>query len=109
MKKAYEQLLEKLEVGEEIEAVVFGDYVGCDEPQNPIPDKIKCIPLTFEQAKPYMLNWSVIDEYGSADCYAMHVWTNQRVMWITQYDGAASIDSMPRNPIECIPEVFGGG
>jgi len=109
---AYKDLLNELEDGEVVEAVVFGEYgwsgyneEGCD---NPVPKEKQGVLLTLEQAKPLMDGWSYDGGYGSPECYATYVWTNQRLIWVTQYDGSTCLDSAPRNPTACIPSMPGG-
>ena len=52
--------------------------------------------------------WQIFNGYGAPQAYAMYVWTNQRVLWITQYDGSTHLDGMPRNPEAVVPEMPGG-
>lgn len=47
--------------------------------------------------------------YGSPACYATYIWTNQRTLWVTTYDGSTYLSSAPRNPISTMPEMSGGG
>jgi len=109
---AYNDLMRELEEGETVEGIVFGEYgwggFGEEDCDNPIPkDKIGVL-LTLEEAKPLMDGWSYDGGYGSPDCYATYVWTNQRVIWVTQYDGSTNLDSAPRNPVTCMPDMPGG-
>jgi len=107
---AYSELLDEMEVGEEIEAIVFGDWGwgGYGETFDAIPSVVKYKILAPEDAAPYMEGWSFYGGYGSPDCYAVYVWTNKRVLWVTQYDGATGLDSAHRNPIDCKPDMPGG-
>ena len=121
---AYSELLAYLEPGEVVEAIVFGafgwgSWDEDDEGSNAMgyqEDMLKeFIPwnkrgklLTLEEAKPHMQCWSFDGGYGAPECYATYVWTNQRVIWVTQYDGSTCLDSMPRNPVACVPDMPGG-
>jgi hypothetical protein len=103
--------MKELDKDETVEAVIFGKYgwEGYDEPKPaPIPKDKQKILMTLEEAEPYMQEWEIYGGYGAPNAYAMYVWTNKRVMWITQYDGSTSLDSMPRNPIACNPKMPGG-
>jgi hypothetical protein len=108
---AYKELLEVLEEGEVVEALVFGawGWGGYGEPQPaPVPKDKRGVILTLEEAEPYMQAWNFYGGYGAPDCYAVNIWTNQRVLWITQYDGSTSLSSAPRNPVAHAPSMPGG-
>lgn len=115
---AYNELMEYLQKGEEVEGIVFGAFgwygsksnLGYKEPKPPpVPFNKRRRVLTLEQAEPYMQqDWSFYGGYGAPECYATYIWTNKRVLWVTQYDGSTSFDSMPRNPCNCIPIMPGG-
>ena len=117
---AYDDLMECLKPGEVVEAIVFGPFGwGDDEDEpgqayaedrirGPIPKDKRGKLLTLEEAKPHMQCWTFYCGYGAPMCYATYVWTNQRVIWVTQYDGSTSLDSMPRNPVACVPTMPGG-
>lgn len=112
MKTAYKELMSNLEDGEQVEAIVFGEYgwggFGEDEISDPIPKDKRGKLFTLEEARPLMQSWSFYGGYGSPDCYATYIWTNKRIIWVTQYDGITKLDSAPRNPIDCIPDMPGG-
>jgi hypothetical protein len=105
---AYNELCEFLEDGETVEAIVFGDWggwtyepgeLGYSEPENrPVPVSFRRCVLSLEEAKPYMTGWSFAGGFGSSDCYAVHVWTNSRVIWVHEYDGSTCLRGAPRNP-----------
>ena len=102
---AYEELKELLKEGEVVEAIIFGPYGwnGYLEPNpNPVPHDLFGKILSLEKAKPYMEDWSFYSDYGAPRCYAVNIYTNQRVFWVTQYDGCTNLDSAPRNPVEGI-------
>lgn len=121
---AYSNLRDYLEKGEKVEAVVFGEWgwgdypaePGCEEDWDgntivdnpPVPRNKRGIILPIKEARKYMAGWEFDGGYGSPECYATYIWTNQRVIWVTQYDGATRLDSAPRNPIDIIPDMPGG-
>ena len=107
---AYNDLLEYLQEGETIEAIVFGEWGwgGYNEEATAVPQEKQGILLTPEEAKPMMKGWSFHGGFGSPKCYAVNVWTNKRVCWVTQYDGSTWLDSAPRNPTAHIPDMPGG-
>lgn len=109
---AYAELMKELEEGEKIEGIVFGAYgwsgFGEDEISDPIPQDKRGKLMTLDEARPYMQSWSFNGGYGSPECYATYIWTNKRILWVTQYDGSTCLDSAPRNPVDCIPDMPGG-
>ncbi len=119
---AFDELTTELHEGEIIEAIVFGAWgwgsdpepnqpwePGYDEPEPPpVPFVKRGVLLTADAAKPYMVGWSFSGGYGAPHCYAVHVWTNQRVLWVTQYDGSTRLNSAPRHPVAIIPDMPGG-
>jgi len=109
---ALKDLEEYLEKDEVVEAIIFGawGWSGFGEPEpNPLPHELFGKIMTFDEAKQYMKDWSFYGGYGSPDCYAVNIYTNKRVIWVTQYDGSTNLSSMPRNPIEGeIPDMPGG-
>lgn len=117
MKTAYTDLMDYLsDFAEEetVEGIVFGDY-GWDgykedglEDGLAVPNEKKGILMTLEEAKPMMNSWRFYGGHGAPECYAVYIWTNKRVIWVTQYDGATTLDSAPRNPCNIIPEMPGG-
>lgn len=108
---AIEELKKMLNDGERIESIVFGDYgwSGYNEPEPPaIPVDLRGKPMEIDEAAKYMKTWSFYGGYGAPECYAVYIWTTERVMWVTQYDGATGLNFAPRNPSDTMPEMPGG-
>jgi len=106
---AIQILLKGLEEDESVEAVVFGNWgAGLYEDPECIPFNMRNRVLNLEEATPYMQDWNVNSYYGAPKSYAIYVWTNKNVFWITQYDGSTWLSSMPRNPEDCEPRLHGG-
>lgn len=122
---AYTQLQEVAGGAENIEGIVLGawgwgslpltknedgDYeYEWDEPDPPIPAGFRGRVLTWEEATPFLQNWSCYGGYGAPNCYAFTLWTyDNRVLFITQYDGSTRINTVPRNPIDHTPHMPGG-
>lgn len=96
--------------GEAIESVVigemgWGDYGNAGVPQYAEQRREEL--LTWDQAKP-MLDYDFDDSYGAPGCNAIYVWTTNRVLFISQYDGSTNIEWVPRNPLACKPSMPGG-
>jgi hypothetical protein len=111
MRNAYEDLRNELDADEAVEAVVFGEWGwgGYSEPDPaPVPGNIQGVVLTLDEAMPYFEGWSFDGGFGAPECYATYIWTNRRVLWVTQYDGATSLESAPRHPVACNPDMPGG-
>jgi len=104
--------------GKEIVGVVIGrigwaDLSDCNEKNDyghkKIPNYLlmpKRRVLTWEEAQKW-LDYKFDSGYGSQSCNTVYVWTEAKVFGISQYDGAVSMFSMPRNPIDCEPEMPG--
>lgn len=100
--------IERAANGEPVEAVVIGkrhddEY---DERDNPTP-KIGCL-LSWEEAKP-IIDYRFHAGCGGADCHAVFAWTKSWVIFVSKYDGSTDIARVPRNPVACVPCMFGGG
>ncbi len=111
MSNAYENLKETLEKDEVIEGISFGGWGwGGYRESNPplVPKDKQGVVLSEDEAKPLMVGWELYSGHGAPLAYALYVWTNKRVMWLTQYDGATSLDSMPRHPSNCEVHMPGG-
>jgi hypothetical protein len=112
---AYKNLIDFLREDEHVINIVFGDYgqnnIGFefeDYDSLPIKKELKGKLLTLEEAKPLMESWSFCKGFGTVECYAVYIWTNKRVIWVSQYDGSTWLSSAPRDPIVCIPKISGG-
>jgi hypothetical protein len=113
---AYDDLMELLKRDEKVEAIVFGGWgwsngkkPGYNEPDPPpVPMSLRKKIMSLKAAQPMMQSWSFYSGYGSPQCYAVNIWTNKRVIWVTQYDGSTSLSSAPRNPCETLPDMPGG-
>jgi len=108
---AWTDLVEFLNDGEKVIAVVFGKWgwSGYGEPEPPpVLEAEQGIIYWDEDAKPFMEGWSFYGGYGAPDCYAVNIWTTQRVIWVTQYDGSTALSSVPRNPCADMPDMPGG-
>lgn len=98
---AYEELLVYLKPYEKVNYIVFGEwgwggYEESDPPSVPL-DK-RGVLLTLEEAKPYMQDWQFDGGFGAPFCHAVHVWTDERVIFVSEYDGSTHLNSVPRNP-----------
>jgi len=119
---AWAELLGYLEPGETVESLVFGAWGWGREPEDggpweladdeplppPVPLDKRGVPLTLVDAGPMMLAWKFRGGYGAPTCYATWIWTDRRVIWVTQYDGSTRLSSMPRHPCNSMPYMPGG-
>lgn len=123
---AYDDIISILEEGESVEGIVFGPFgwgrvpqdgetwdYGYGEPgeetgeEPPVPFDMRGKVLTLEEARPYMQGWSFYCGHGAPECYSAYIWTNKRIFWVSEYDGATKLDYMPRNPTDCMPVMSG--
>ena len=104
---------------EQIESVVIGNFGGRDyadeddlaygEDRTPLPvplDK-RGVVLPWADARP-LLDFEYDTGFGLPDCYAVYAYTQTRIIFVSQYDGATAIESAPRNPTPCVPVMPGG-
>jgi hypothetical protein len=105
MSNAYAELIEFLEDGEIVEGIVFGEFGWGShyaEPEPyPVPETYQGTLLSLEDAKDLMQGWQFDGGFGAAECYPVYVWTNKRVIFVTEYDGATGLNSLPRHPENC--------
>lgn len=106
---AYEELLDSLMDGEHIEKIILSDpkdSYGMEEYH--IPASFTNVPLTLEEARPYLYGWQIAGGYGGEEVIPLYVWTNKRVLFIGSYDGSTWLAGIPRNPSDCKPYTIGG-
>jgi len=92
--------------GDPIEAAVIGVHYNdenkyTDDPPARHPDKLNRV-LSWEEAAP-ILDEEYNNSYGGADCWPVTAWTANRVIYVTEYDGATGVTSVPRHPIDHEP------
>jgi len=98
--------------GENIEAIVLGKpRKRVDQPAN-VPwndwDETKLNKvLSWEEAEP-LIDYNFDSSYGTPGCHAVTAWTKNRIIFVSQYNGATSIESAPRNPSDHEPKMPGG-
>ena len=96
--------------GEEIEAVVIGEMGWGSYGSDRIPN-YDAIPkntvLSWDEARKH-LDYDFDAGFGAPGCQAVYVWTDTWVLFISQYDGATNIHSIPRNPTDIMPTMPGG-
>jgi len=104
-----EEILEEV-AGEEIVGVVIGEMGWGDFNKKNVPlydSQPKGKVLSWEKAAPF-LDYPHDPGYGAPECNSVYVWTETRVLYVVQYDGSTSIHSIPRNPVDIMPEMPGG-
>jgi hypothetical protein len=94
--------------GEAVLGVVFGD-MGWDEDYaaEHIPNyraMLKGVVLSLADAMPW-LDYEFYDGFGGVNCQSVYIWTTTKVIFIHEYDGSTTIQSVPRNPTACMPEM----
>jgi hypothetical protein len=92
---------------EKILGVVIGEMAW--EPDRKIPNfdaMPKSRVLSWDEAQGF-LDYDFNEGYGTPGCNAITAWTETKVIAINQYDGATSIFSLPRNPINHDPIMPG--
>lgn len=90
--------------GESIEAIVVGKH---DKARYGAPagdDENVLIPVEAGLAK---IDQDYDAGYGGADCYPFYAWTQTKVWFVAEYDGATCLTWVPRHPIDLEPEFSG--
>ena len=115
---AWNDIVSKLESGENIEWIIFGNWGGsgsepesgayCEPNPPPVPVEKRGIILDAGEAESFMHGWSFFGGFGTAKCYAVRIWTNRRIFWVTQYDGSTRLSSTRRHPENHMPSMPGG-
>lgn len=74
----------------------------------PIPEEKKGVVLTWEEARP-LLAYNYDAGFGASECHAIYAWTESRVLFVVEYDGATWVSWAPRNPMDVMPGAKGSG
>lgn len=90
--------------GSDEEAYGFGEDEG--KSRKPIPWALKETPIDWNQVESY-LDYNYSSGYGSPDCHAIYAYTANKIIFVSTYDGSTSVEWIPRNPVDCLPEMFG--
>jgi hypothetical protein len=100
--------------GESIEAIV----IGKPNQATALPTKVDVTwarqddskynkVLSWQEAEP-LIDYPFDSSYGLPRCHAVTAWTKSRVIFVSQYNGATSIEYAPRNPVNHMPAMPGG-
>lgn len=94
-------------IGESAWGGLYGlaDFVG--DPEGGAPWPIGKV-ISWEEARPF-LDHDYDRGYGAPDCPAIYAWTEAAVLFVSQYDGATSLNRVPRSPEDGLPIMPGGG
>ena len=92
---------------EPIESVVIANRMGYydDGDDRAVPKEFIGKPVCFGDVRDY-LDYEYDTGYGGADCNAIYLYTKSFIVFVSEYDGATSINCTPRNPIECMPDYL---
>lgn len=88
--------------GEEIIAISISPWNNSSarydaEPGVVADHALGCEPVSWAEAFP-VLNYEYDDGYGGQDCHDIIAWTATKVLYVHEYDGSTSVQSVPRNP-----------
>lgn len=67
-----------------------------DDPRK-VPDAMKGTVLLWQQAQP-LLDYEYDTGFGSADCHNIYAWGRGKVGFVSEYDGATMVMTVPRSP-----------
>jgi hypothetical protein len=95
--------------GEPIQAIVIGYWGQYSEYKaHSVPKEIEGVVISLDMAKPY-LNYEYDYGFGSPEGHAITAWTATKVIFVSTYDGATWVEYVPRNPVNHMPTMPGGG
>lgn len=114
MRDSFAEDIEKAADGPIVAAVIHADQGHVDYSYDPIrkhdprfvPPGLTRTVLTWEQARP-LLDYPYDNGFGVQDCHDVHVWTDERVVYVHEYDGATELEWLPRNPPPAAPDRGG--
>lgn len=100
--------------GEPIEAIVIGKPTQAILASPPVDVTWACQDesnfnrvLTWQEAEP-LVDYPFDSSYGLPRCHAVTAWTRDRIIFVSQYNGATSIEYAPRHPVNHMPSMPGG-
>jgi hypothetical protein len=100
----FAQEIEEAAYGETIIAVVVGEKgSGIKAPGENGPDIVQ----SWEEVRDG-LDYQHDAGFGGRECHSIYAWTAGRVLFVTEYDGATSVESVPRFPRAGKPQSMGG-
>ena len=101
--------IEECADGQPIEAVVIGEMGGDgDFGSEAVPNYANCpkgTVLTWEEAVPWLSYEFSCGYVGMPACQAIYAWTKERVISISQYDGSTQPCTVPRHPLNGMPDM----
>lgn len=103
--------IERAAKGETIEAITLAStgWERSDEDRysarRKAPSKFGEL-LSWDEARP-MLDYDYARGFGGEDCDAIWAWTESRVIFVHEYDGATSVNWLPRHPQVGSPSMSG--
>ena len=86
--------------GETIEAVICGERGWSGSPTSNV--------MTWADSRP-IFDYEYNHDFGGVDCHAVNVWTESKVIFVSQYDGMTNVETIPRSPTPGPVRMFGGG
>ena len=98
---------------EPVEGVVLGrdkPWWDADEkPDMPLAGKL----ISFDQACDVLRTRRMTADFSAEavgkEGRAFYLWTPTRILFLSHYDGLREVKYIPRHPVECRPQMFGGG
>jgi hypothetical protein len=93
------------EAGEPILFAVVGQHYNA--PNKHLPDQTPETRVVRPWAEArQMIDYFYDNGFGGADCHPVTAWSENWVLWVSEYDGATSVGERPRNPAAHQPEFF---
>jgi len=105
----YDEIMECVSEENPFEAMVIGQAPWSMEDDSIPEEKIGKVITDLESVKDILDQFSFYGGYGSEACPAVCVWLRHSIVVVRCYDGATSLQAIPRNPIDVLPSFVGGG
>lgn len=86
---------------EQIQYIVVGQHHNARWSSKPLPDENIVLSREEGLAK---LDVDYYNGYGGADCFPFYAWSNSRVYFVSEYDGATHVNWLPLFAMNCEPE-----
>jgi hypothetical protein len=89
------------EAGELVFAIVVGRH-DRDAYYHKSPTAYENVVLSREDGLA-LLDQDYDNGYGGADCRPFYAYSQNRIYFVSEYDGATGLGWMPRHPVDCKP------
>ncbi len=105
--KTWDEIIRNLHPNETIISGIVGKLYFNDEWNETYKNYIKKLVTPDILEKMLQMEWD--SGYGEENVPPFIIWTNERIFIVSDYDGALSLVTIPRNPTETKDVEYAGG